>query len=213
MKGAKPALQPRSKKTRDRLVAALERLLKTQAFEQITVAQIAAEAGVSVGAVYTRFENKDAFIPVLLELYRKRIETHREEQIEAAEHASDESLRGVLRRTLTTAARMIDQEGHLLRAVHLYARVRPDLIGPDWDAFVEEARESARTLVAAYADEITHPDPDLAAETLTYFLNSALIEAGLYPDLGPPAPDLSLEALADELADYAWGYLTAPRGA
>ena len=138
MKGAKPALQTRSQQTRDKLVAALERLLRDKAFENISVAEIAREAGVSVGAVYTRFENKDAFIPVL-----------------------------------RVGAQFMAREAHLMRAAHLYAHTRPDLIGDGWEA---------------------------------------ISEAGRYPDLGPPAPrGLSLEALAEELADFAWGYLTAPR--
>ena len=85
MKGAKPALQTRSQQTRDKLVAALERLLRNKPFEQISVAEIAQEAGVSVGAVYTRFENKDAFIPVLFDLYKARLQDHASDQKAEAE--------------------------------------------------------------------------------------------------------------------------------
>lgn len=213
MKGAKPALQPRSRATRDKLVAALERLLRARAFEQISVAEIAREAGVSVGAVYTRFENKDAFIPVLFELYKARLTEHEADQRAAAEADSDHSLRGVLRRTLKVGAGFMAREAHLMRAVHLYARIRPELIGEGWAEITEAARTSLGMLYDQFAAEITHPDRERAVEALTYFLNTALIEAGLYPDLGPPAPrDMTLEALAEELADFAWGYLTAPRG-
>ena len=212
MKGAKPALQPRSQATRDKLIAALERLLRTRAFENISVAEIAREAGVSVGAVYTRFENKDAFIPVLFELYKLRLSDHEAEQRAEAEHDGDESLRGVLRRTLRVGAQFMEREAHLMRAAHLYAHTRPELIGDGWETAAEAARQSLGALYDHFASEITQPDRTTAIETLTYFLNTALIEAGLYPDLGPPAPrGLSLEALAEELADFAWGYLTAQR--
>ncbi|HCR66309.1 MAG: hypothetical protein CMH90_08760 [Oceanicaulis sp.] len=212
MKGAKPALQTRSQQTRDRLVAALERLLRDKAFENISVAEIAREAGVSVGAVYTRFENKDAFIPVLFELYKARLDDHKSEQHAEAQSDDDESLRGVLRRTLRVGAQFMAREAHLMRAAHLYAHTRPDLIGDGWEAISEAGRQSVGALYDHFASEITQSDRTIAVETLTYFLNTALIEAGLYPDLGPPAPrGLSLEALAEELADFAWGYLTAPR--
>ena len=212
MKGAKPALQTRSRQTRDKLVAALERLLRHKAFENISVAEIAREAGVSVGAVYTRFENKDAFIPVLFELYRARLSDHEAEQYAEAETDGDESLRGVLRRTLRVGAQFMGREAHLMRAAHLYAHIRPDLIGDGWEAVTETARQSVGALFDHFEAEITQTDRAIAVETLTYFLNTALIEAGLYPDLGPPAPrGLTLEALAEELADFAWGYLTAPR--
>ena len=72
--GVKPAEQLRARETRDKLVAALERLLKEKAFTEISVAEIANEAGVAVGTVYRRFENKDALIPVVFDLYRARVE-------------------------------------------------------------------------------------------------------------------------------------------
>ncbi|MEQ8404590.1 MAG: TetR/AcrR family transcriptional regulator [Oceanicaulis sp.] len=209
MNGEKPALQARSKKTRDSIVAALDRLLKQRPFEQVSVAEIAREAGVSVGAVYTRFENKDALIPVLFELYQKRLEEETERQAAAP---APEGLRATLKSAMGRAWTMMERHGHLMRAAHLHARLRPDLVGPEWEPLIENSRRSIRALIDHHSDEIRHPDPALAAETLTYFLNTALIEAGLYPDIGPPLPArLSGGALAEELADFAWGYLTAPR--
>ena len=58
--GAKPASQARSRATRDRLVAALDGLLREKDFESITIADLAREAGLAVGTVYRRFENKAA---------------------------------------------------------------------------------------------------------------------------------------------------------
>jgi len=209
MKGAKPAHQARSKQTRDRIVGALDRLLKDRPFEQVSVAEIAAEAGVSVGAVYQRFENKDALIPVLFELYRQRLD---EEAARTAEGPAPEGLRATLKAAMGQAWSMMERHGHLMRAAHLHARLRPDLVGPEWESLIEASRRSIAAVIEAYRADITHPDPALAVETLTYFLNTALIEAGLYPDIGPPISDaLQGGVLADELADYAWGYLTAPR--
>lgn len=209
MKGAKPALQARSKQTRDRIVAALDRLLKSRPFEQVSVAEIAAEAAVSVGAVYQRFENKDALIPVLFELYRQRLD---EEAARQASTPPPEGLRATLKAAMGQAWSMMERHGHLMRAAHLHARLRPDLVGPEWEPLIEASRRSIEALIHAHESEIAHPDPGLAAETLTYFLNTALIEAGLYPDMGPPlSASLQGGVLADELADYAWGYLTAAR--
>mgnify|MGYP006282831393 CR=1 FL=1 len=209
MKGAKPAHQSRSRRTRDKIVAALDTLLKHRPFEQVSVAEIAAQAGVSVGAVYQRFENKDALIPVLFELYRRRLEE--EAELRAADPAP-EGLRATLKAAMAQAWAMMERHGHLMRAAHLHARLRPELVGPEWESLIDASRRSIHALVEAHRPEIRHPDPALAAETLTYFLNTALIEAGLYPDVGPPVPDtLENGRLADELADFAWGYLTAPR--
>ena len=209
MKGAKPARQTRSQHTRDKIVAALDRLLKDRPFEQVSVSELAAEAGVSVGAVYQRFENKDALIPVVFQLYRQRLD---EEAQQRRDEPAPVGLRATLKAAMAHAWAMMERHGHLMRAAHLHARLRPDLVGPEWEPLIEASRRSIQAVITAHAAEVTHPDPDMAVQTLTYFLNTALIEAGLYPDISPPVAEaLKDGVLAEELADYAWGYLTAPR--
>jgi AcrR family transcriptional regulator len=128
MKGVKTAQQERSRQMHQRLVAALERLLKDKPFENISVAEIAKEAGASVGAVYTRFENKDAFIPVLFELYQERHAAYVEETTHNAPPVT--TLRDALQNSMVAGWHFLTSESHLLRAVHLYSRIRPDLVGP-----------------------------------------------------------------------------------
>jgi AcrR family transcriptional regulator len=62
-----PAKQARSRATRDRLLAAGRQLLDRDAFEATSIADIAGNAGCSVGAFYHRFADKEAFFIVLLE--------------------------------------------------------------------------------------------------------------------------------------------------
>jgi AcrR family transcriptional regulator len=62
-----PAKQARSRETRDRLLAAGRQLLHRGAFEATSIADIAGDAGCSVGAFYHRFADKEAFFTVLLE--------------------------------------------------------------------------------------------------------------------------------------------------
>ena len=61
-----PAKQARSRATRDRLLAAGRDLLNDGAFEETSIAQIAAEAGCSVGAFYQRFSDKEAFFSAIV---------------------------------------------------------------------------------------------------------------------------------------------------
>src|SRR6185437_11976656 len=68
--GARPApRQYRSRVTAERFVAAAFRLLETKTFEALSVADLAREAGRSVGAFYQRFGGKDDFLTVLLTAY------------------------------------------------------------------------------------------------------------------------------------------------
>jgi AcrR family transcriptional regulator len=64
---ARPApRQGRSRVTAERFLAAAFRLLETRTFDSLSVADLAREAGRSVGAFYQRFGSKDEFLTVLL---------------------------------------------------------------------------------------------------------------------------------------------------
>ena len=56
---SKKPRQERSVKTEQALLDALEALLEQMPFNEITVAKVAAEAGVTTGAIYRRFKDKE----------------------------------------------------------------------------------------------------------------------------------------------------------
>ena len=62
-----PAKQQRSEQTHEKLLQAGLDLLKIGIFEDISIAQISARAGCSVGSFYLRFRNKEAFFEFLIE--------------------------------------------------------------------------------------------------------------------------------------------------
>jgi AcrR family transcriptional regulator len=64
--GVLPTKQQRARATRDRLIAAGFDLVETRDFDALSVAEIAATAGCSVGAFYVRFTDKDAFFRALV---------------------------------------------------------------------------------------------------------------------------------------------------
>jgi AcrR family transcriptional regulator len=71
--GTRPApSQDRSRLTAERFLAAALTLLETKTFEALSVADLAKEAGRSVGAFYQRFGSKDDFLTVLLTAYFER---------------------------------------------------------------------------------------------------------------------------------------------
>lgn len=62
-------LQDRSRRSLERMLSATETLLDDRDFSRITVAEIAAEAGVTPGLIYSRFRRKDDLLPLLLKRY------------------------------------------------------------------------------------------------------------------------------------------------
>lgn len=61
-----PAKQARSRATRDALVRAGKKLCEIKDFDDLSVAEIAAAAGCSVGSFYSRFTDKDGFFRALV---------------------------------------------------------------------------------------------------------------------------------------------------
>src|SRR5258705_13656808 len=58
--------------TRERLLAAAERVIDRNGFGGASIDQISAEAGYSKGAIYSNFESKEAVFLELLRLYMER---------------------------------------------------------------------------------------------------------------------------------------------
>ncbi len=66
-----PAKQDRSRQTRDRLLAAGRELLEQGGFEETSIAQVARQAGCSVGSFYVRFADKRAFYKAVISAFNE----------------------------------------------------------------------------------------------------------------------------------------------
>src|SRR5919112_6138171 len=62
-------LQDRSRRTLEKIGRAVEELLATRSFDDISVGDIVRRARCSVGSFYARFESKDDLLPYLYERY------------------------------------------------------------------------------------------------------------------------------------------------
>ena len=63
-----------------RILDATEELLTEQLFESLTISAIARRAGVAVGTIYTRFENKEALLPALFERHHESADQRNDEK-------------------------------------------------------------------------------------------------------------------------------------
>jgi AcrR family transcriptional regulator len=108
--GVLPVRQERGGRTRDRLMSAGGRLIAKRDFDSVSVADIAAAAGCSVGVFYQRFRDKDAFFGALVANY---VTEARATTVALFEQHDDDRLIGTLVRA--TAARFRNNVG-LIRA-------------------------------------------------------------------------------------------------
>jgi len=90
---------PRQARSRQKLAQVLEaadRLLATEGADALTTTRVAAEAGVSVGALYQYLPDRDAIVDLLAERYLGRLEALMAEFVEQAARETWPDVVGVL---------------------------------------------------------------------------------------------------------------------
>jgi AcrR family transcriptional regulator len=191
--------QARSRESLRKLLKAGAEVLGQHGVEGATIPRIAAHAGLTPGAVYRRFKDKDAlFEAVILGILERQQERlplgaapDAVRQIPLAVFA-DQLIGGMVVSYRANAP--------LLRAIRIFVQGRAHT------AFWRKAcRLETKTfehvvdLLLVRAGEISHPDPRLAVATGMMMVNSTLLELIVTPtDLGPlkaflPADDLGLK--------------------
>src|SRR5258705_12978911 len=114
--GELTAKQTRSRVTRDRLLAAGRQLLDQDAFDATSIADIAVEAGCSVGAFYHRFADKEAFFSVLIESVLTDMVADAKHWI-ADDRFSEASIEATLKNCVTYWIQVCRHHQGLLRSV------------------------------------------------------------------------------------------------
>jgi AcrR family transcriptional regulator len=194
--------QSRSQETWHAILEAAATLLDTQGYEQTTTHQIAAQAGVSVGALYRYFDSKEA---VLEELYRRESTAQRERALAEFSIADlvSRDLPALLRKTLALAFRVYRERPGLQRVFSEQSRKIPELMEVR-RALEGDLREAVRQIFAA-APGIRVPDVEVGAYLATVFLQ-ALMEDLLYQHQHADfADDRVIEAATDFVMRYALG--------
>ncbi len=206
--GATPVLQQRSQEKRDRLINALDTLLREKPFDQITISEIASTAGVSPATIYQRFNRKDAAISILIELYLLRVKQWTASEAGMVHLDQAASLYEALMMIGDSAWRQVDAMGYIMRPAYLYSRLKPDLVGPTWNRMQKAAFRGFRSFLARFEDEIKREELDESAATISNFFNLMLLGPLLHSET-----DLKSlhdgEAFSIELADFAHRYLTS----
>lgn len=157
-----PAHQARSRKSLERLLQAAQEILEKDGLEGATIPRIAARAGLTPGAVYRRFPDKDALLRELcMRLFQRNHE--RSQEFLKPELWEGVSLPEMSRRVITSTIKAYRANRGLLRALFLFVMQHQDA------AFFRKGQEmQIRTfhqigdLLLTRKDEIRHPDPEFA---------------------------------------------------
>ncbi|MET9535460.1 MULTISPECIES: TetR/AcrR family transcriptional regulator [unclassified Streptomyces] len=193
--------QARSAATLARVLRAAEEIASAAGLEEMTITGVAERAGVSVGTIYRRFEDKEQLITALAERMLERREEYMAEQLRTAKP----SLSGVMDAYAHALLQSFADSNSLFPEL-LRARGTKSL-----DRGARTITEIHRLLLEAaapHADQIRRSRPEAALDTVARAILGACFHNSVRPD------SLTGEAArcqyADELSDMAIAYLLTP---
>jgi len=154
--------QSRSRESLQRLLNAAEDILTERGLEGATIPRIAARAGLSPGAVYRRFPDKDALLQtVVLTLLEQNDESTKTQL--TPEFAEQGSLKHFAKQIIQTSLQEHRQNPILKRSLDQYVLTHPNA------AFRKKVMKLNTRTIRRVADflllkrkEIKHPDPETA---------------------------------------------------
>ncbi|MEU5957944.1 TetR/AcrR family transcriptional regulator [Streptomyces sp. NPDC047525] len=193
--------QARSAATLARVLQAAEEIASSSGLDEMTITGVAERAGVSVGTIYRRFEDKEQLINALTE----RMLDRREEYVAERLRTAEPSLSGVM-----------DAYAHaLLQSFADSSNLFPQLLrargGRPSDRGARTITEIHRFLIEAaapYTDEIRRADPQAALDTAARAILGACFHNSIRPD--PATGEEAQRRYANELSDMAIAYLLTP---
>ncbi|WP_327179591.1 TetR/AcrR family transcriptional regulator [Streptomyces sp. NBC_01335] len=192
--------QARSAATLARVLRAAEEVASSAGLEEMTMTGVAERAGVSVGTIYRRFEDKDQLITALSERMLER----REEVVAERLRAAEPSLSGVMdayARALLQSFTDNNLFSELLRARGVKS---PDRGG----RAILEIHRLVLEAAAPYSDEIRRSSPEAALDTAARAVLGACFHNSVRPD--PATGEEAVNRYAEDLSDMAIAYLRTP---
>ena len=202
--GAKPAMQARSRQKRDKILASLRALLIDRDFSTISVADIAGHAGVSVGTIYRRFENRDALLPLLLEQIKTEAEGMSAQEFKVTD------LDMALSLMVHSAWDQLSAEPYLFRALYLEVRQRPELVLEGWEELEEASIGQITALLSPFLTSIPESAQKHIIQMVSAITGSAFIERILFPDVAPDwIKSMNREEMTRELVRMVHAYINS----
>ena len=201
----RPPQQARSQETLDRILDAAEGLVAEKGFEDARVAEIVERAGSSVGAFYTRFQDKHGLLHALYERYYEQAVATADAALdpERWEGATIPEILGAVVHFLVEIYR--NRRG-LIRAFAVRNR-SDDEFRARQERLSHYVSSRLTALLLARAVEIRHPDPERAAPFGFAMVFSTLEGAMLFGEMRSGGLVLSDDDLARELTHACLAYL------
>ncbi|MFJ7204383.1 TetR/AcrR family transcriptional regulator [Streptomyces sp. NPDC098789] len=193
--------QARSAATLARVLRAAEEIASSVGLEEMTIAAVADRAGVAVGTIYRRFEDKEQLIAALSERMLERREEYVAERLRTAEPSLSGVMDAYAHALLQSFADSSGLFPELLRAREARSLERGA-------STIAEIHRLLLEAAAPYADQIRRSSPQAALDTAARAVLGACFHNSVRPD--PATGEAARRRYADELSDMAIAYLLTP---
>lgn len=159
-----PALQARSRITQDRIFAAGVRLLEEGGPDALTVAAVAAAAGVAVGSVYRRFGDKDRLLGAIQTRCTEDFRAEFCQRIADTAVSTSTAPVEVITAAVTAVAETLRAHAPLVRVFVLLGTDSPAVYDVGARSNIEASRTFRDTLMLAAPAFRHHPDVEAAID-------------------------------------------------
>ncbi|WIX99538.1 TetR/AcrR family transcriptional regulator [Amycolatopsis mongoliensis] len=201
--GFRPPQQARSRESLQKVLAAAEHVLAAGGLEEFTVGAVAERAGMSVGAIYSRFSGKDQLLYAVKDQLLGRLETGVGEALRSSAPGLRE-LVGAFTRALANTF-----SGH--------DRIFPELLdgqrADGRDRGLQALAAVQQALVEAvhpFLEQVHRPDPALAVRTTARTIIGSCVHRAATCRFWPD--ELTWSTWATETTEMALAYLTPRDG-
>ena len=198
--------QSRSKQTLERIMASGAALIAEQSYDEVTIAEIAGRAQISVGGFYSRFKNKEALFSTL----KKNFAQETQNRLAAAltEDWSSTSLYDLLFLIVSSNAELYEKYRGVLTVVHLRTH---SLHRPEDDsartAYNRDIVTKLETLLLLKREQVLHRQPKVAIRTAIACMTSMLKDAIVFNDTSLYPQPRDSQTIARRVAQVMYRYL------
>jgi len=197
--------QARSRETLDRILDAAEALVAEKGFEDATLAEIVARAESSVGAFYTRFQDKEGLLYALYERYLGEARATADDALEPGRWRGT-PLPELLSAVVHFLVSIYRERSGLVRAFVVRNRSDAEFRARQ-ERLSHYVADKLGVVLLAHRERITHPDPDRAVRLGLSMVFATIEDAVLFGEMRSGAFALRDEDLAAELTRAWLAYL------
>jgi AcrR family transcriptional regulator len=195
--GTKVPRQQRSRDSLERVLMAGIDVLARDGWDGFTVAAVAKAAGVSVGMIYGRFENKDALFEAIHDRFMSEIETL---HVDSFDQPGWDELptEQVIRKAVQGVADSFSFNVGMLRAAMLRSAVDDAIKSRGHRAIADLSERFEAALLERRAD-FTHPEPRIAAQVCFRMVFATLSRRTVFGPTFESSVELGWPQLVHEL--------------